>query len=105
MFSSPNNSSILGACPVKSRIRWRLRCTIRSLSTPGHPTSVGFFTFFLQNNLTAAVPYTQAFTGSLAVVYRIAAAIALLGLVISWETRNIRQPAPPQVESEVNRSV
>ncbi|NMA62769.1 MAG: MFS transporter [Syntrophomonadaceae bacterium] len=107
MFGSPNNSSILGACPrEKAGYAGGFVATIRNLFYAlGIATSVGFFTFFLQNNLTAAVPYTQAFTGSLAVVYRIAAAIALLGLVISWETRNIRQPAPPQVESEVNRSV
>lgn len=107
MFGSPNNSSILGSCPrEKAGYAGGFVATIRNLFYAlGIATSVGIFTFFLQNKLAAAVPYPQAFTDSLAIVYCIAAAIALMGLIISWKTRDIRQPNPPAAESEPNQSI
>jgi EmrB/QacA subfamily drug resistance transporter len=92
-FGSPNNSSILGSIPKeKAGYAGGFIATIRNFGFAlGIAAAVSTFTL-LFNHKTQNLPFALAYTGASAWVYRINAAICLLGLLLSVVSSQHRQP-------------
>lgn len=93
-FGSPNNSSILGATPrEKAGYTGGFISTNRNFAfSVGIAASASLFSFFLMH-YQQQYSYAAAYGMANAWVYRISAAIALTGLLISLLTANDRRPA------------
>jgi len=92
-FGSPNNSSILGSIPKeKAGYAGGFIATIRNFGFAlGIAAAVSAFTILFNHKLQG-LPYMPAYTGASAWVYRINAAICLLGLLLSVVSSQHRQP-------------
>lgn len=92
-FGSPNNSSILGSIPKeKAGYAGGFIATIRNFAFAlGIAAAVSTFTL-LFNHKTQNLPFILAYTGASAWIYRINAAICLLGLLLSVFSSQHRQP-------------
>lgn len=99
-FGSPNTSSIFGASPrEKAGYIGGLIATIRNLFyAMGIATSVGLFTLLMGMKTGQSLPYPNAFTSSLAVVFRTAAGVTVAGFVLSFKVREYpcRQGGTPE---------
>jgi EmrB/QacA subfamily drug resistance transporter len=91
-FGSPNNSSILGSIPKeKAGYAGGFIATVRNFGFAlGIAASVTTFTLLL-NHKAQSLPYILAYTGASTWVYRINAAICLLGLLLSVISSQHRQ--------------
>jgi len=92
-FGSPNNSSILGSIPKeKAGYAGGFIATVRNFGFAlGIAASVTTFTLLL-NHKAQSLPYILAYTGASTWVYRINAAICLIGLLLSVISSQHRQP-------------
>ncbi len=92
-FGSPNNSSILGSISKeKAGYAGGFIATVRNFGFAlGIAASVSTFTILFNHKLQG-LPYMLAYTGASAWVYRINAAICLLGLLLSVVSSQHRQP-------------
>ncbi len=92
-FGSPNNSSILGSIPKeKAGYAGGFIATVRNFGFAlGIAASVSTFTLLFNHKLQS-LPYILAYTGASTWVYRINAAICLLGLLLSVISSQHRQP-------------
>ncbi|HHV15457.1 MAG TPA: MFS transporter [Gelria sp.] len=92
-FGSPNNSSILGSIPKeKAGYAGGFIATVRNFGFAlGIAAAVSTFTL-LFNHKVQGLSYVLAYTGASAWVYRINAAVCLLGLLLSVISSQYRRP-------------
>jgi pimeloyl-ACP methyl ester carboxylesterase len=93
-FGSPNNNSIMGSIPKNSvGYAGGFVSTVRNFSFAlGIAASVSIFSYFFTRSLASA-SFAHAYVEANTMVYRTAAVITLIGLLISLSTSRSRQIA------------